>query len=121
MHYYACVILLPVLASTKYFSLTSFEVGIMFTGQTCGMLISFKVIEPVLKCFGLNYALNLGFFMLTSANFALWCAVLKLDNSSDFATLVFLSRFGSGIGSGIIDAACMISRTYHSKREKNQD
>jgi len=32
VHYYVCVILLPVLTHTRYISLTSFEVGVMFTG-----------------------------------------------------------------------------------------
>jgi Na+/melibiose symporter-like transporter len=80
------------------------------------MLISFKLIEPAIRWFGLKNAINLGFLILTLANLALWLSVLQIDNSSDFATLVFVSRFISGIGSGMIDSACLISRTTH-KRE----
>ena len=32
MHYYVCVIILPVLIQTKFASLSSFEVGVMLAG-----------------------------------------------------------------------------------------
>jgi len=32
IHYFACVVLLPVLARDKYKSLSYFEVGVVFTG-----------------------------------------------------------------------------------------
>ena len=93
----------------------------MLTGQTCGMLVSFKFIEQALNFIGLNASINLGFLMLTSANFALWITVDRIINSSDFATLVFLSRFLSGLGSGLIDSACLISQTNQISDETEQD
>jgi hypothetical protein len=59
--------------------------------------------------------------LLTSANFALWLTVERITNSSDFATFVFLARFLSGLGSGLIDSACLISRTNQISDETEED
>ncbi len=113
IHYYVCVILLPVLVLAKYSSLTGFELGVMFTGQTCGTMLTYKFIEPAVRTFGLNKVINLGFFILVAANFMLYISVLLIVNSSDFSTAVFLTRFVSGIGCGLIDSSCLISRTHY--------
>jgi len=42
------------------------------------MLISAKIIEPMIRWFGLNSAINLGFLALTIANFALWLSVVQI-------------------------------------------
>lgn len=110
IHYFACVVLLPVLVRDKYVSLSYFEVGLIFTGQTAGALFASKYIEPAVRMLGLNGAINIGFFILIASNFALWLFVLIIVNSSDFATCVFCTRLASGIGSGLINSACLISR-----------
>lgn len=110
IHYFACVVLLPVLARDKFVSLSYFEVGLIFTGQTAGALFASKYIEPAIRVLGLNGAINVGFFIMIASNFALWLFVLIIVNSSDFATCVFCTRLGSGIGSGLINSACLISR-----------
>lgn len=108
-----CVILLPVLVLAKYPSLTAFEIGVMFTGQTCGTMLTYKFIEPAVRTCGLNKVINLGFFTLVTANFMLYTSVLLIVNASDFATAVFIARFVSGVGCGLIDSSCLISRTHY--------
>lgn len=112
MHYYVCAILLSILANTKYFSLTCFEIGIMFTGHTSGVLLTYKFITSAIKYYGLNSVVNIGFFILVISNFALWLVVAYIENSSVFATAVFAVRLFGGMGSGLIDASCLISRNH---------
>lgn len=112
IHYYACVILLPVVVLQKYSSLSFFEIGIMFTGHTSGLMVTQKFIEPLVKTTNLNKIIHIGFFILVSANVLLFVAAYLINNSSDFATAVFLARLTSGIGSGLIESSCIISRTH---------
>ena len=114
LHYYVCVIMLPIIASESYSSITTFELGVMMTGHTSGVLISYKVFEPLIRLFGVNSVLNIGFTILVLANFGLWLCVIYVENSSDFAFIVFVSRFVGGVGSGLIDTSCLISRNYES-------
>lgn len=114
LHYYVCVIMLPIIASESYSSITTYELGVMMTGHTSGVLISYKIFEPLIRIFGVNSVLNIGFTILVLANFALWLCVIYIENSSDFAAIVFLSRFIGGVGSGLIDTSCLISRNYES-------
>ena len=119
VHYYVCVILLPVLCHTKYFSLTTFEIGVMLTGHTAGVMFTYKFIDYAIKFAGLNGVVNLGFFILIVSNFGLWICIVIIKNSSDFATCVFVTRLIGGIGSGLIDASCLISRSQYRSQESN--
>jgi len=115
IHYYACVILLPVIVHSKYASLSFFDIGIMFTVHTSGLMVTQKFIEPLLKTTNLNTLIHLGFFILVSANILLFIAAYLINNSSDFATAIFLARLTSGIGSGLIESSCIISRTHFTQ------
>jgi hypothetical protein len=110
-----------VLVRDKYVSLSYFEVGVIYTGQTAGALLASKYIEPAIRMLGLNGAINIGFFILIASNFALWVFVLIIVNSSDFATCVFCTRLASGIGSGLINSACLISRANKRSFEEHEN
>ncbi len=71
--------------------------------------------------FGLTGVINLGFLILICANFGLWIIVLLTENSSDFATCIFLTRLISGIGCGLIEASCLISRIQYRENPENGD
>lgn len=73
-------------------------------------MMTYKFIEPAHRMLGINPVINIGFFILILANFGLWMSVLFIENSSDFATISFLMRFLSGIGCGLIDSSCLISK-----------
>ena len=84
-------------------------------------MLSYKFIESSIKMFGLTGVINLGFLILICSNFGLWIIVLLTENSSDFATCVFLTRLVSGIGCGLIEASCLISRIQHREDPDNND
>lgn len=84
-------------------------------------MFSSKYIEPAVRLLGLNGVINIGFFILIASNFALWLFVLIIVNSSDFATCVFCTRLASGIGSGLINSACLISRANQKNTTSHDD
>lgn len=58
---------------------------------------------------------------MIASNFALWLFVLIIVNSSDFATCVFCTRLGSGVGSGLINSACLISRASKKSMDLSEN
>lgn len=82
----------------------------IYTAQTVGALISSNNIEPAIRFCGLNGVINIGFLITIASNFSLWVFVMILQNSSVFATSVFFARLVSGVGCGLINSACLISR-----------
>ena len=100
------------MASKSFTDVSSYEIGVILTGSTCGVMVAHKMFEPAISRFGLNFVTHAGFVFLVSANFALYFCISKITNNSVFSTCVFLSRLVSGFGSGLIDASCLISRIH---------
>jgi MFS family permease len=115
MHYFAVIILLPLYTQAHYGSVTSFEIAVIIAGHTAGFIFGYSQIEFLVRRFGIKTILNLGFLLLTVSSFALWHSTKDFSRASDFAAANFLSRLFGGIGCGLLNTACLISRGARSE------
>ena len=81
--------------------MTSLEIGLLISAATAGDLVAYRYSEPCISKFGIKWSLQLGFLMQIATSYAFW-QVSYVQNDSDFATLAFLSRFGHGLGGGLL-------------------
>ena len=63
LQYFAMVILIPIMCSLHYTSLTSVEIGILIIAATAGELASHRYTEPFIDKFGIKWSLQLGFIL----------------------------------------------------------
>jgi len=97
--------------------MTSLEIGLLISAATTGDLVAYRYSEPCISKFGIKWSLQLGFLMQIATSYAFW-QVSFTQNDSDFATLAFLSRFGHGLGGGLLRQVCLIA---HASNEKYRD
>jgi hypothetical protein len=87
----------------------------MIAGHTAGFIFGLSQIEFLVRRFGIKTILNLGFILLTVSSFALWHCTTDFSRASDFASAIFMSRLFGGIGCGLLNTACLISRGARSE------
>ena len=117
MQTFAMVILIPSLCRNHHEVMTSLEIGLLISAATAGDLVAYRYSEPCISKFGIKWSLQLGFLMQIATSYAFW-QVSFVQNDSDFATLAFLSRFGHGLGGGLLRQVCLIA---HASSEKYRD
>lgn len=114
MHYFAVVILLPLYTEENYESVTSFETAVIIAGHTAGFIFGYSISEFLVRHFSIKSTLNLGFILLTATSYILWHSTRDFSRASDFVAAIFLCRLFGGIGCGLLNTACLISRGTRS-------
>jgi fucose permease len=91
---------------------------VVICAQTSGVVLAFKWAEAFIHHLGIKSTLNVGFAILLIASYAFWSVISDAKSYTvELGTALFLCRLFSGIGSGLLCAACLISHVQLNYEE----